>query len=158
MPSIKKLLIANRGECALRIMRTCEKLDIVPIVVYTAVDANSLHVERARKWEETQRNLKKKNHQHVVDQQNVFEITDYTSIEELIQVCDQAGADGVHPGYGFLSENPVFARRVVKAGLVWVGPGAELLEGFGMKDMARAMAEEAGLPLCEVEEGLLVVL
>jgi acetyl/propionyl-CoA carboxylase alpha subunit len=123
---IRKLLVANRGEIALRVFRTCRELEIATVAVVAPDDGGSLH---ARSADET------------------VEIADYLHSEEHIRAAEQTGADAVHPGYGFLAENPSFAAGVEAAGLVWIGPPAEALRAGGDKLAAKEIARAAGVPV-----------
>ena len=127
---IRKLLVANRGEIALRVFRACRELGIGTVAVAPPDDRGSLH---ARSADET------------------VEITSYLHSEEHIRAARQAGADAIHPGYGFLAESPDFARAVEAAGLVWVGPPGDALEAGGDKLRAKRIARRAGVPV--VREG-----
>jgi len=122
---IQKLLVANRGEIALRIFRTCRDRGVATVAVAAPDDLGSLH---ARSAAET------------------VEITSYLHSEEHIRAAKQAGADAIHPGYGFLAENADFAEAVEAAGLTWVGPPAEALRLGGDKIAAKRIAREVGVP------------
>jgi acetyl/propionyl-CoA carboxylase alpha subunit/acetyl-CoA carboxylase carboxyltransferase component len=128
---VSRLLIANRGEIAIRIARAAADLCIAPVAVYSEDDARSLHVLRA---------------DEAVLLWGVGPAP-YLDIEQLLAAAERAGCDAVHPGYGFLSESAELARRAEKAGLTCVGPGPELLELFGDKARARDAAAENGLPV-----------
>src|ERR671937_641800 len=128
--SIRKLLVANRGEIALRVFRACRELGIGTIGVVAPDDRGSLH---ARSADET------------------VEIASYLDSEEHVRAAQKTGADAIHPGYGFLAERPDFAEAVEAAGLRWVGPPPEALERGGDKLAAKAIAREAGVPV--VPEG-----
>jgi acetyl/propionyl-CoA carboxylase alpha subunit len=123
--AIRKLLVANRGEIALRVFRTCRALGIETVAVAAPDDAGSLH---ARSADET------------------VEIASYLHSEEHIRAAKQVGADAIHPGYGFLAENAAFAEAVDAAGLTWIGPPAEALRRGGDKLAAKRIAREAGVP------------
>ena len=129
---ITSLLIANRGEIACRIMRTCRALGIRSIAIYSDADARAKHVREADEavW---------------VGASAATE--SYLDGVRIIEAAKAAGADAIHPGYGFLSENADFARAVVDAGLIWVGPSGDTIEAMGLKDRAKAIAEEAGVPV-----------
>jgi acetyl/propionyl-CoA carboxylase alpha subunit len=127
---IRTLLVAHRGEIALRVFRACGELGIGTVAVAPPDDLGSLH---ARSAGET------------------VEITSYLHSEEHIRAAKQAGADAIHPGYGFLAESPAFARAVEAAGLVWVGPPGDALESGGDKLRAKRIARRAGVPV--VREG-----
>jgi acetyl-CoA/propionyl-CoA carboxylase, biotin carboxylase, biotin carboxyl carrier protein len=122
---IKKLLVANRGEIAVRIFRTCRELGIATVAVAAPDDTASLHARSA---------------------DEVVEISSYLHSEEHIRAAKQVGADAIHPGYGFLAENADFAEAVEAAGLTWVGPPAGALRLGGDKLTARRIAHEAGVP------------
>ena len=124
--AIEKLLVANRGEIALRVFRTCRELAIATVAVAAPDDRGALH---ARSADET------------------VEIGSYLLSEEHIRAAKETGADAIHPGYGFLAENPEFAAAVEAAGLVYVGPTPEALRLGGDKLEAKRIAEEAGVPV-----------
>jgi len=127
---MRKLLVANRGEIAIRVFRACRELGIVTVAVAPGDDRGSLH---ARSADQT------------------VEIASYLHSEEHIRAAKQSGANAIHPGYGFLAESPDFAAAVEAAGLVWVGPPAEALRAGGDKLEAKRVAREAGVPV--VAEG-----
>jgi acetyl/propionyl-CoA carboxylase alpha subunit len=129
--AIEKLLVANRGEIALRVFRACRELGIATVAVAAPDDRRSLH---ARSADET------------------VEITSYLHSEEHIRAAKQAGADAIHPGYGFLAESPDFAAAVEAAGLVFVGPGPEALRLGGDKLEAKRVAQESGVPVVPTGE------
>ena len=128
---IRKLLVANRGEIALRVFRACRELGIETVAVAPPDDGGALH---ARSAGET------------------VEIASYLASEEHIRAAKQSGADAIHPGYGFLAENADFARAVEAAGLVWVGPTPEALEIAGDKLRSKQVARKAGVPVVESGE------
>jgi acetyl/propionyl-CoA carboxylase alpha subunit len=128
---IRKLLVANRGEIAVRIFRTCRELGIATVAVVAPDDEGSLH---ARSAAET------------------VSVASYLFSEEHIRAAKQVGADAVHPGYGFLAENPDFAEAVGAAGLIWIGPTAEALRRGGDKLEAKRIAREAGVPVVPTGE------
>ena len=129
---ISSLLIANRGEIACRIMRTCRSLGIESIAVFSDADVHAKHVREADEavW---------------IGAAPAAE--SYLDGARIIDAAKAVGADAIHPGYGFLSENAAFARAVKKAGLIWVGPDADTIESMGLKDRAKAIAEDAGVPV-----------
>ncbi len=122
---IQKLLVANRGEIAVRIFRTCRELDIATVAVAASDDVGSLHARSA---------------------DELVEISGYLDSEEHIRAAKQTGADAIHPGYGFLAERASFAEAVDSAGLTWVGPPADALRLGGDKLTAKRIAREAGVP------------
>ncbi|MBB5321718.1 urea carboxylase [Marinobacter oulmenensis] len=129
---ITKVLIANRGAIACRITRTLKAMGIASVAVYADADFDSLHVRQADEaWSLGEGNA----------------AATYLNQERLFEVIRQSGAQAVHPGYGFLSENPDFARRCEAEGIIFLGPTPEQMEQFGLKHTARALAEQAGVPL-----------
>ena len=123
---IDRLLIANRGEIACRIARTCRTLGIAVVCVFTEADANALWVREADR---------------------AFRIGSYLDVEGLVSVALRAGARAVHPGFGFLAENVAFARAVLAAGLIWVGPSPESMEALASKEGAKELAVRAEVPV-----------
>lgn len=127
-----KVLIANRGAIAVRIIRTLKQHSITSVAVYAESDADSLHVRRA---------------------DEAYSLGDggatqtYLDIDAIIRIAQQSGAEAIHPGYGFLSENAEFIRRCEAEGLVFIGPTADQVEVFGLKHKARELATKAGVPL-----------
>jgi acetyl-CoA carboxylase biotin carboxylase subunit len=128
----KKLLIANRGEIALRIVRACREMGIVAVAVYSDADRNSLHVRHA-------------DEAYLIGPAPARE--SYLNGERIIKVARKAGADAVHPGYGFLAENANFAQACLDAGLAWVGPSPQSIRTLGDKVQARRLMRKAGIPV-----------
>jgi len=126
------LLIANRGEIACRIARTARRMGITTIAVYSDADANALHVTQADR---------------AVRIGPPPARDSYLSIERVIAAARRTGAEAVHPGYGFLSENPIFAEACAEAGLIFVGPPASAMRAMGSKSAAKALMETSGVPL-----------
>jgi acetyl-CoA carboxylase biotin carboxylase subunit len=136
----KKVLIANRGEIALRVVRACHELGIATVAVHSTADADSLHVQFA---------------DEAVCIGPPQSRDSYLNIRALMAAAEVTGCDAVHPGYGFLSENPGFAEIVEKLGLKFIGPRSEMLRLMGNKVQARNFAEKAGLPLLPGARGVL---
>ena len=129
---MKKILIANRGEIALRIMRSAKEMGIATVAVYSEADRNALHVRYA---------------DEAVCIGPAASNQSYLVVEKIIDACKQTGAEAIHPGYGFLSENAAFAQAVEKAGLVLVGPSPEAMEMMGNKLSAKAAALKYNIPM-----------
>ncbi len=130
---IQKLLIANRGEIAIRIMRAASELGIKTVAIFAEEDKLSLHRFKSDEAYSLGKGL--------------GPVKAYLSIDEILRVAKQCQADAVHPGYGFLSESPEFAEAVIAAGLVWVGPPPDVMRSLGNKVSAREMAVKAGTPV-----------
>jgi propionyl-CoA carboxylase alpha chain len=126
----RKILIANRGEIACRVMRTAKRLGIATVAVYSEADADALHVEFA---------------DEALCIGPAPSTQSYLCIEKIIDACRQTGAEAVHPGYGFLSENAEFAKALDKAGIVFIGPPAEAMRTMGDKIASKTLAESAGV-------------
>lgn len=128
----ERILIANRGEIACRVMRTCRRLAIRTVAVHSSIDAHAMHVEMA-------------DEAYLIGGPRPVE--SYLRGDRIIEVAKASGAQAIHPGYGFLSENEDFARAVEAAGLVFIGPTPEAIEKMGLKDRAKAIMEKAGVPV-----------
>jgi len=128
----KKVLIANRGEIAIRIMRACRELDVSTVAVYSDADKNALFPKYADEA------------YHIGPSPSS---QSYLNMDKIIEVAKESGAEGIHPGYGFLSENPVFAKKCKAAGIVFIGPSSEVIEKMGSKIAARKLMVEAGVPV-----------
>jgi 3-methylcrotonyl-CoA carboxylase alpha subunit len=135
---IASLLIANRGEIACRIIRTARRLGVRTVAVYSDADATALHVREA---------------DEAVHIGPSPAAESYLRGERIIEAAKVTGAEAIHPGYGFLSENAEFARAVAKAGLVWVGPRPESIEAMGLKDAAKQLMRAAGVPVTPGYDG-----
>ena len=127
----KKILIANRGEIAVRVIRACHELGIAAVAVFSEVDRAALHVQRA-------------DEAYPIGPAPASE--SYLNIERILDVARRSGADAIHPGYGFLSENPNFARACAEAKVKFIGPPASAMEAMGSKTRARQNMEKAGVP------------
>lgn len=134
----KKILIANRGEIALRVIRTCKKMGITTVAVYSEADVRSLHVQEA---------------DEAIAIGGYTPRESYLVMEKIIDAAKACGAEAIHPGYGFLSENSHFAQAVVDAGMVFIGPTPHAIELLGDKTAARALAEKANVPFAAGSTG-----
>ncbi len=126
-----KILIANRGEIACRIIRTCHRLRVRTVAIYSDADVNALHVRQA-------------DEAYWVGAPPPSE--SYLNIPRILEIARQSGAEAIHPGYGFLSENAAFVQACQEAGIAFIGPSAEVMQRMGDKVLARRLAAEAGLP------------
>ncbi|MFI9590382.1 biotin carboxylase N-terminal domain-containing protein [Nonomuraea sp. NPDC052265] len=129
---ITRLLVANRGEIARRVFRTCRSLGLSTVAVFSDADAGAPHVREA---------------DLAVRLPGSHPAETYLAVDRIIEACRACGADAVHPGYGFLSENAAFAQAVLDAGLTWVGPPPAAIEAMGSKIAAKRLMEEAGVPV-----------
>ena len=133
--NIKKLLIANRGEIAVRISRAATELHIPTVAVYTYEDRYSLHRYKA-------------DEAYQVGEDN-DPLKPYLDIEAIIRIAKDCGANAIHPGYGFLSENATFARRCGEEGIIFVGPSPDAMAALGDKVTAKEVAQRSNIPLIE---------
>lgn len=134
----KKVLIANRGEIAVRIIRACRELGIHTVAVYSTADKNALHAQIA---------------DEAVCIGPAPSKDSYLNMRAIISACEVTGADAIHPGFGFLSENPTFARTCEKCGITFIGPRAESIEMLGDKAQAKETMKEAGVPVIMGSDG-----
>src|SRR5690625_1571352 len=129
---IKKVLIANRGEIAVRIIRTCKKRGIKTVAMYSEADENALFVTMA-------------DEAYLLGPSRVDE--SYLHVERILSIAKEAKVDAIHPGYGFLSENGQFSKRCQSEGFIFIGPSSEVIEQMGDKIAARKIMEQAGVPV-----------
>ncbi|HMO02519.1 MAG TPA: biotin carboxylase N-terminal domain-containing protein [Oligoflexia bacterium] len=134
---IKKILIANRGEISCRIIKTAHKLGIETVAVYSTADRSSLHVKLANQ---------------AVEIGPAEALASYLNINKIVKACLELKVEAVHPGYGFLSENPLFAEALEKAGLIFIGPQAKSIRAYGDKISAKKIASLAGVPILKTIE------
>ena len=135
----KRVLIANRGEIAVRIIRACEELDIETVAIFSEADENALHVQLA---------------DHAVCVGGADATDSYLNKDSILRAALETGADAIHPGYGFLSEDADFAQQVTEHGITWIGPMPETIRLVGDKDVARASMQPSGIPMAKGSEPL----
>ena len=135
---IRKILIANRGEIAVRIIRACREMGIATVAVYSEADRNALHVKLA---------------DQAVCIGPAPSQKSYLNVKAILEACCLTGADSIHPGYGFLSENVAFAKMCSEMGINYIGPSYELIELMGNKSKAKETMKKAGVPVVEGSEG-----
>src|SRR5262245_53078157 len=128
----EKILIANRGEIACRVIRTARRMGIKSVAVHSDADMRSLHVALADEAVHIGPSPVSKS---------------YLRVDKIIAAAEQTGAQAIHPGYGFLSENPDFVDAVEAAGLVFIGPSGDSIRAMGLKDAAKRLMEKAGVPV-----------
>ncbi len=136
---IKKLLVANRGEIAIRVFRAASEINIRTVAIYTYEDRYSLHRYKADEAYQVG--------------EDFDPLKPYLDIDEIIRIAKQNGVDAIHPGYGFLSENEDFAARCIEANIIWIGPSPESMKKLGDKVSAKALAIEQNIPVIEASKG-----
>ena len=134
----KRILIANRGEIAVRIFRACREMNIQPVVVYSQGDADALHVQLAEEA-------------YCIGPARSAD--SYLNRDAILTVAKQTGCDALHPGYGFLSENADFADACAQAGVTFIGPSGDVIRTMGNKAAARKLMQQAGVPVVPGSDG-----
>ena len=139
LKKIKKVLVANRGEIAIRVFRACTELNIRTVAIYSKEDSNSYHRYKA-------------DEAYLIGE-NKNPIDAYLDMDSIIDLAHSVGVDAIHPGYGFLSENIEFAKRCEEAGILFIGPTSKQLDIFGDKVKARTQAKQSGIPIIPGSDG-----
>lgn len=134
----KRILIANRGEIAVRVFRACREMDIEPVVVYSQADSEALHVQLAERA-------------YCIGPARSAD--SYLNVDAILTVAQATGCDAIHPGYGFLSENADFADACAQAGIAFIGPSGDVIRAMGNKAAARKLMVEAGVPVVPGSDG-----
>ena len=134
----KRILIANRGEIAVRVFRACREMDIEPVVVYSQADADALHVQLAERA-------------YCIGPARSAD--SYLNVDAILTVAKASGCDAIHPGYGFLSENAQFADACAHAGITFIGPSGGVIRAMGNKAAARKLMQQAGVPVVPGSDG-----
>ena len=138
---IRKILIANRGEIAVRIMRACADMGIRSVAIYSEADRFSLHVKKADE----------------AFSLGSDPLAGYLNVHRIVNLAASTGCDAIHPGYGFLSENPELAAACARRGITFIGPGADVIKRMGDKTEARDAMKAAGLPVTPGSDGNLEI-
>jgi pyruvate carboxylase len=133
LPNMKKLLALNRGEIAIRILRAANELKLRTVAVYSEQDRLSLHRFKA-------------DEAYLIGE-GMGPVQAYLDVEGIVTLAAEKGVEAIHPGYGFLSENPALPRACERAGITFIGPSADLLDTLGDKTAARRLAQKAGIPV-----------
>ena len=131
---MNKILVANRGEIPIRIFRTAHELSMQTVAIYSHEDRLSMHRLKA-------------DESYVIGKRTIFPVGAYLQIDEIIQIALKHNVNMIHPGYGFLSENSEFARKVEENGLIWIGPSYKTIDSVGDKVSARTLAIENDVPV-----------
>ena len=134
----KRILVANRGEIAVRIIRTCSEMDIESVAVFSDADANALHIVQADFAERLPGSTPAET---------------YLNIEKIIEICNKYEVEALHPGYGFLAENPEFAKACADNGIKFIGPSPQAITDLGNKIKAKEIANNAGTPIVPGTDG-----
>ena len=134
---LRKILIANRGEIAVRIIRACAEMDIRSVAIHSEADRYSLHVKKA-------------DEAHSLGSDP---LAGYLNVHRIVNLAVATGCDGIHPGYGFLSENPELAEACARRGIVFIGPSSSVIQRMGDKTEARLAMQRAGVPVTPGSDG-----